>query len=130
MQFNFDLDLPTENSGETFLKSPTSPVLQTSPQNAPALPPKAPVQNTPSTGLGKTSHLDTKNIPPSSQPTAEGLGEEKVEVEDPFKVRMDLAEELWKLGQKHTGRALAQEVAEQASLDMQDRAKRWLAEHA
>ena len=130
MQFNFDLDLPTENSGETFLKSPTSPVLQTSPQNAPALPPKAPVQNTPSTGLGETSHLDTKNIPPSSQPTAEGLGEEKVEVEDPFKVRMDLAEELWKLGQKHTGRALAQEVAEQASLDMQDRAKRWLAEHA
>lgn len=49
-------------------------------------------------------------------------------LEDPFKVRLDLAEELWKLGQKHTSRALAQEVADQASPDLQAQAKRWLAE--
>jgi FimV-like protein len=57
--------------------------------------------------------------------TAPALGEQ----EDPFRVRLDLAEELWKLGQKHTGRALAQEVAEQADAQMQELARRWLAEH-
>lgn len=51
-------------------------------------------------------------------------------LEDPFKVRLDLAEELWKLGQKHTSRALAQEVADQGNPELQVQAKRWLAEKA
>ena len=48
--------------------------------------------------------------------------------EDPFKVRLDLADELWKLGQKQTGRALAQEVADQTHGETRERALRWLNE--
>jgi hypothetical protein len=50
--------------------------------------------------------------------------------EDPFKVRLELADELWKLGQKQTGRALAQEVADQTHGETRDRAMRWLTERA
>ena len=50
--------------------------------------------------------------------------------EDPFKVRLDLADELWKLGQKQTGRALAQEVADQTHGETRERALRWLNERA
>ena len=69
-----------------------------------------------------------KPAQPTNKPSsasAPTLGEQ----EDPFRVRLDLAEELWKLGQKHTGRALAQEVAEQADAQMQELARRWLSEH-
>lgn len=51
------------------------------------------------------------------------------DIEDPYQVRLDLAQELWKLGQKHTGRALAQEVADQAGEEMRAIALRWLSEH-
>ena len=130
MQFNFDLDLPSENSGEPFIKSTSSPVFQPATQNALIQPPKPATANTSWPGQAENPASDALSAGTSTQTHAGAQGEENVEVEDPFKVRMDLAEELWKLGQKHTGRALAQEVAEQASLDMQDRAKRWLAEHA
>lgn len=46
----------------------------------------------------------------------------------PLQVRMDLAEELWSLGQLHTSRALMEEVLHEASGDMQAKAKQWLAE--
>ena len=46
----------------------------------------------------------------------------------PLQVRMDLAEELWSLGQLHTSRALMEEVLNEASGDMQAKAKQWLAE--
>ena len=48
--------------------------------------------------------------------------------EDPFQVRLDLADELWKLGQRQTGRALAQEVADQTHGETRERALRWLQE--
>lgn len=48
--------------------------------------------------------------------------------EHPFQVRMDLAEELWKLGQLHTSRALMEEVANEASGDIRAQARQWLAE--
>jgi FimV-like protein len=48
--------------------------------------------------------------------------------DNPFKVRMDLAEELWKLGQLHTSRALMEEVVSEAKGEVQARAKQWLAE--
>jgi FimV-like protein len=46
----------------------------------------------------------------------------------PFQVRIDLAEELWKLGQLHTSRALMEEVANEASGDVKAKAEQWLAE--
>jgi hypothetical protein len=48
--------------------------------------------------------------------------------ENPFQVRLDLADELWKLGQRQTGRALAQEVADQTHGETRERALRWLQE--
>jgi len=46
----------------------------------------------------------------------------------PLQVRMDLAQELWGLGQLHTSRALMEEVLHEATGDMQAKAKQWLAE--
>jgi len=47
---------------------------------------------------------------------------------DPFQVRIDLADELWNLGQLHTSRALMEEVAHEAFGETQARALQWLAE--
>lgn len=47
---------------------------------------------------------------------------------DPFQVRIDLADELWNLGQLHTSKALMEEVAHEASGETQARAIKWLAE--
>lgn len=49
--------------------------------------------------------------------------------EDPFVMRLELADELWKLGQKQTALALAQEVADQTHGETRDMAQRWLNEH-
>jgi FimV-like protein len=46
----------------------------------------------------------------------------------PYQVRMDLADELWKLGQLHTSRALMEEVANEASGAVKEKALQWLAE--
>jgi FimV-like protein len=43
-------------------------------------------------------------------------------------VRIDLAEELWKLGQKHTSRALMEEVMQESEGAIQAKAKQWLAD--
>jgi FimV-like protein len=46
--------------------------------------------------------------------------------EDPYVMRLELADELWKLGQKQTALALAQEVADQTHGETRDMAQRWL----
>ncbi len=50
--------------------------------------------------------------------------------QQPFQVRMELAEELWKLGQLHTSRALMEEVAHEATGELQAKAQQWLAERS
>jgi len=65
-----------------------------------------------------------QGAPASSMPNAAPLSE------DPFQVRLDLADELWKLGQRQTGRALAQEVADQTHGETRERALRWLQERS
>jgi len=50
--------------------------------------------------------------------------------EDPFLMRLELADELWKLGQKQTALALAQEVADQTHGETRDMAQRWLKDRA
>jgi hypothetical protein len=50
--------------------------------------------------------------------------------EDPFVMRLELADELWKLGQKQTALALAQEVADQTHGEIRDMAQSWLKEHS
>jgi FimV-like protein len=46
----------------------------------------------------------------------------------PYQVRIDLADELWNLGQLHTSRALMEEVANEASGADKAKALKWLAE--
>ena len=46
----------------------------------------------------------------------------------PYQVRIDLADELWNLGQLHTSRALMEEVADEASGADKEKALKWLAE--
>lgn len=50
------------------------------------------------------------------------------DVPSPYQVRIDLADELWNLGQMHTSRALMEEVANEASGDIQAQARQWLAD--
>lgn len=69
------------------------------------------------------------DLPPKKHNNSANNPVHNKDIEDPFKVRLDLAEELWKLGQKHTGRALAQEVLDQASEPMKEKARQWLSEH-
>ena len=100
MKVDFDLELPPRTA--------PSPVAAT-PAPAPAAPVNTPYrQSAPATSLPNTAPLS----------------------EDPFQVRLDLADELWKLGQRQTGRALAQEVADQTHGETRERALRWLQERA
>jgi len=100
MKVDFDLELPP--------RAAPSPVAATAPP-APAAPVNTPYrQSAPGTSMPNTAPLS----------------------EDPFQVRLDLADELWKLGQRQTGRALAQEVADQTHGETRERALRWLQERA
>jgi FimV-like protein len=49
-------------------------------------------------------------------------------ITSPYQVRIDLADELWNLGQLHTSRALMEEVANEASGADKEKALKWLAE--
>jgi FimV-like protein len=116
IKFNFDLELPSgASSDETYLRTLATPVLMPAPAHS--------LSDTLGKPLQSAHTTDSSNALTPNQDNA------LTELEDPFKVRLDLAEELWKLGQKHTGRALAQEVAEQASPEMQEQARQWLATH-
>jgi FimV-like protein len=116
IKFNFDLELPSSaSSDETYLRALATPVLMPAPAHS--------LSDT----IGKP--LNSTHIPDANNALTPNQDNTLTELEDPFKVRLDLAEELWKLGQKHTARALAQEVAEQASPEMQEQARQWLATH-
>jgi pilus assembly protein FimV len=100
MHIDFDLDLVQPHS---------APVPQPKPTPPPAPPPAFNASYHPSAPATSKG-----NVAPLS--------------EDPFQVRLDLADELWKLGQRQTGRALAQEVADQTHGETRERALRWLQE--
>ena len=91
------------------------------------LPPRSapsPVAPVPSVNAPSVNAPYRQTAPVSSMPNANPLSE------DPFQVRLDLADELWKLGQRQTGRALAQEVADQTHGETRERALRWLQERS
>jgi FimV-like protein len=76
------------------------------------------------------------SAPQPARPTMEmpnislDLDEATATPASPYQVRMDLAEELWNLGQLHTSRALMEEVAMEASGADEQKALKWLAERA
>jgi FimV-like protein len=74
-------------------------------------------------GQAPAEKIDLPAFPVDSTPTVIDHGE------DPFVMRLELAEELWKLGQKQTALALSQEVADQTHGETRELAQRWLNEH-
>ncbi|WP_158268102.1 FimV family protein [Limnohabitans sp. Jir61] len=56
------------------------------------------------------------------------LDEPEIDTHSPYQVRIDLANELWNLGQLHTSKALMEEVATEASGVDKEKALKWLAE--
>ena len=48
----------------------------------------------------------------------------------PLDVRLQLAQELWDLGQHHTSRALVEEIVTEARGELQERARQWLAQRS
>lgn len=100
MKVDFDLELPSRPAP--------------SPVSSASTPAPAPPANTPY----------RQSASATSMSNAAALSE------DPFQVRLDLADELWKLGQRQTGRALAQEVADQTHGETRERALRWLQERS
>lgn len=116
LNVKFDLDLPNVDDLE--------------PQFVPSM---APVTAAPSTAA-EESKPDTP-VAPQAQPARPTLDIPDISLDldqptkpNPFQVRMDLAEELWKLGQLHTSRALMEEVVSEAKGEVKARAKQWLAE--
>ncbi|NBY32806.1 MAG: hypothetical protein EBQ68_01700 [Betaproteobacteria bacterium] len=101
MKIDFDLDLPPR-----------------------ATPAPAPATSTPPAPASSFNAPYRPSAPATSMPNTAPLSE------DPFQVRLDLADELWKLGQRQTGRALAQEVADQTHGETRERALRWLQERS
>jgi hypothetical protein len=71
---------------------------------------------------------------PPARPTMEmpniSLDLDDIDHPSPYQVRIDLADELWNLGQLHTSRALMEEVANEASGADKEKALKWLAERA
>ena len=71
------------------------------------------------------------NAPPA-RPTMEmpniSLDLDDADHPSPYQVRIDLADELWNLGQLHTSRALMEEVANEASGADKEKALKWLAD--
>lgn len=116
LNLDFDLDL----------QHPNTPAPQT-----PAFTPGQ--STTPNFGQAPSNTAPFQVIQPTvstSRPPHMAMQDSTTLGEDPFKVRLELADELWKLGQKQTGRALAQEVADQTHGETRDRAMRWLTERA
>lgn len=118
LNVNFDLDLPQFDNDTNNRQDPSheeaadashAPDIQAEsppPASPPAQPAARPTMTMPSVSLDLD--LATEN--------------------DPFQVRIDLAEELWKLGQHHTSRALMEEVMQESKGATQAKAKQWLAD--
>jgi pilus assembly protein FimV len=123
LNVNFDLDLPKfdndlnprqDPSHEDTVATP-EPETQDKAETA-----QAPVASTPA----QPAIRPTMTMPSVS------LDLDLASVADPFQVRIDLAEELWKLGQHHTSRALMEEVMQESNGATQAKAKQWLADRA
>lgn len=117
LNVKFDLDLPHAND--------------LAPQVAPSMAPSISADE-----AAPTQAAAEKPVTPQAQPARPTMDipdisldlDEPTTPDNPFQVRMDLAQELWQLGQLHTSRALMEEVANEAKGEVQARAKQWLTE--
>ena len=126
LNVKFNLDLPEGNNRQPFIPSNT---YQEAPQQEEGA-------NSSLDGDPLSPQYEENYTPPASDPAPRftpsipdiSLNLDSGNSSDPFQVRIDLADELWNLGQLHTSRALMEEVAHEASGETQARALQWLAE--
>lgn len=82
-------------------------------------------------GATPAPHPDTRTAPPL---TRLGIPDISLDLEPssphPLEVRLELAQQLWDLGQHHTSRALVEEVIAEAQGELQERARQWLAQRS
>ncbi len=118
LNVKFDLDLPDHDAIEPKVEPTPAQQAETAEPSTP--PDEIRLETAPvSSAQPERPTLDIPNVSLDlSEPVLDG----------PFQVRIDLADELWKLGQLHTSRALMEEVASEATGEVQARAKQWLAE--
>jgi FimV-like protein len=77
------------------------------------------------------SHYDAHTTRPTMEMPNISLDLDEPDTSNsPYQVRIDLANELWNLGQLHTSKALMEEVATEASGADKEKALKWLAERA
>lgn len=112
LNIDFDLDLP-----------------DLPPQAQPAQSDSAPRSRPPAQAVAR-AHAE----PLASPPPRPALGIPDISLDlspsspHPLEVRLQLAQELWDLGQHHTSRALAEEIVAEAQGELQERARQWLAQ--
>lgn len=78
----------------------------------------------------QTHHAEPALRPTMEMPNISLDLDEPDTIASPYQVRIDLADELWNLGQLHTSKALMEEVANEASGADKEKALKWLAERA
>jgi FimV-like protein len=116
LNVNFDLDLPQFDNEAKPSETPSQEDVSAAPEAT--------------TSLEAAPGSD--DVPTAARPTMAmpnvSLDLDLPSEASPFQVRIDLAEELWKLGQKHTSRALMEEVMQESEGAVQAKAKQWLAD--
>lgn len=124
LNVNFDLDLPKFDNDPNHRQDPSH-------QENPAATPEPDAQDNTEKAVAATASPPAQAAvrPTMSMPNV-SLDLDLASEADPFQVRMDLAEELWKLGQHHTSRALMEEVMQESNGATQAKAKQWLADRA
>jgi len=88
----------------------------------------------PSTASAPVATAPNSHAPAIARPAEFKLEDISLDLTSPeeeaLRIRFELAQELWRLGQENTSRTLVEEVAEQATGALQLQAQRWLAERA
>ena len=135
LNVKFNLDLPQGDHHQPFIPSQTYQEVPQHEEHA-----HAPFQDDPAHASFDRDPLASPGEDPHTEPVAEpaprytpsipdiSLNLDSGNSNDPFQVRIDLADELWNLGQLHTSKALMEEVAHEATGETQARALKWLAE--
>jgi FimV-like protein len=119
LNVNFDLDLPQFEDDASRRQDPSH---EEAPHASPAPEVAAAQPAAPASPPAQPAARPTMTMPSVS------LDLDLATENDPFQVRVDLAEELWKLGQHHTSRALMEEVMQESKGATQAKAKQWLAD--
>ena len=131
LNVKFDLDLPSHHENSTEAHGHTEEVMTHAHESHEHPHDHEPVPHHAEPTMVETDYAQehAHDVRPTMEMPNISLDLDEPPVNDhPFQVRMDLADELWKLGQLHTSRALMEEVANEASGAVKEKALQWLAE--